>query len=175
MIIQRCLRYSRPPAAALLSAFVLMVAPLPLLASEEAAQEPRVTNVDWLMDGEQMVVSYDLVGEAATSYTVSFALRRSADPDFRLVPARAFGDIGEGVTAGSGKMIQWRIQDELGQLPEGENFFVELTVEEADVLPWFLVVVGVAVGGATIYSLVQSGAEPGASSIAEHPTPPARP
>ena len=175
MMLQRMLRHLRPPALALMGAVILMLVPHPVLASERTDNQPRVTNVDWVLDDEQMVVSYDLNGEPDSRYVVKLVLRRAGDPAYRIVPSHAFGDVGQGILAGKGKVIQWSIQSELGQLPEGEDFFVELMAEEADTIPWYLVVVGVAVSGATIYSLVQHGQEPATPEIAVLPSPPARP
>ena len=175
MIIQVCFKHIRLPAATLLGALLLVLGPVPLLASDVPVRQLRVKNVDWVLDGKEMVISYDLVGDPNKVYLVDVALCRVGDPDFRIVPVRASGDLGEGMFAGAGRSVRWEIQQDLGGLPEGDDFVVEVRVDEADELPWFLVVVGVAVGGATIYSLVQNGQEVAPPPIQELPGPPVRP
>jgi hypothetical protein len=175
MIIQTVRRTSRLPAVLLLGALAVALLPGSLRGEDIALAEPHATNVDWVMDGQDMVISYDLIGDSLAVYTVSVSLLRTGDPEFRVVPVRAYGALGEGKFAGLGRSIRWRIQEELGELPEGDDFVVEVSVEEPDTLPWFLVVVGVAVGGATIYSFVQNGEEGEPPPILELPGPPARP
>lgn len=175
MIIQLLRNTARLPATFLLGALSVALVPGSLHGEETALPEPRAANVDWVMDGEDMVISYDLIGDSLAVYDVSVSLLRTGDPDFQLVPVRAYGDIGEGKFAGRARSIRWRIQEELGRLPEGDDFVVEVTVEDLDDLPWFLVVVGVAVGGATIYSFVQNGEDADPPPILELPGPPARP
>ena len=175
MILQALRKVSRPPAALLLGALVVVLLPGSLGAEEIALPELRATNVDWVMVGQDMVISYDLVGDSLAVYNVGVSLLRTGDPEFKVVPARAYGDIGEGRFAGLGRSIRWPIQEDLGGLPEGDDFVVEVTVDEPDTLPWFLVVVGVAVGGATIYSFVQNGEGAEPPPILELPGPPARP
>lgn len=175
MAIQALRSTSRLPAILLLGALAVALLPGSLFGKEITLPEPQATNVDWVMDGQDMVITYDLIGDSLAVYSVSVSLLRTGDPEFQVVPVRVYGDIGEGRFAGLGRSVRWRIQEDLGGLPEGDDFVVEVTVDEPDDLPWFLVVVGVAVGGATIYSFVQSGEDAGTPSIFELPGPPARP
>ena len=175
MIVQQCSRHLTLPVTALLAGLVLMLAPITLLASDRDPGQPHATNVDWVMDGEQMVISYDLIGEANTRYVVDLALRRRGDPEFRVVPVHVIGDVGEGKFAGPGRVVRWQVAEDLGGLPKGDDFLVEVLIDEPSELPWFLVVVGVAVTSATVYSLVQNGEEVGPPPISELPAPPARP
>ena len=175
MIMQAISDARRSLAAGLLGALILMLVPPPVRGAEIAPHRPHAANVDWVMEGGDMVISYDLVGDADAVYVVEVVLRRAGDPGFRILPARVSGDVGEGKFAGPRRSVRWHIQEELGGLPEGGDFLVEVTVDEPDELPWFLVVVGVAVGGATVYSFVQNGEAAPAPPILELPGPPARP
>lgn len=89
---------------------ILLALSGPLCYSQEPAQEPaRVSEPRLEMSGNIIIISYDILHSSPEEkYTVSIEIR---DENGKVIRARSLeGDIGEGVSGGSGKVITWDLE-----------------------------------------------------------------
>lgn len=100
--------------------WLLFVLPLSLRAA--AAQE-AVRDVSFQVQGQSIVVSYDLVGKG--EYEVSLRLLTDAGTRVAAAPSHLSGDVGRGIPPGSGKKIVWDALRDVDAL-EGSDYVFEV-------------------------------------------------
>jgi len=104
------------------------------------ATEETVQNVDFRIQGQKILVSYDLAGEG--TYEVTLNLYRDGGRTLAERPRSVSGDIGKDIRPGKGKRIVWDVLKDMESL-EGEGFVFEVrAVRPAGTRKW------VWVGGA---------------------------
>ncbi len=167
---------------------LFMVMPVVLLnllvASMAFCQDPRgeplrLANLDWRLDQNVVTVTYDLLGAAEKTYTVSIELRRDNDSHFKLVPKSVSGYVGTGKFAGLNRTIIWDYRRDVPQGLPGDGYYFEIVVKE--ILPrsysWLYYLLGGAAvaGGGVAYYLSNQQKAQSPSGTSELPGPPARP
>lgn len=134
-------------------------------------------------EGDKILISYFLYGDASKTYEVNTILRKSNDPSFKLIPKDVSGDVGEGKFANRKCTIVWNMdKDEEARL-EGEDFYFEVTADEIkDKSSWYWYVLGAAAlgGGTAAYLLLNKDkssepSAPGNPSGDNVAVPPGRP
>jgi hypothetical protein len=167
-------------AGFILYPLVFMLLDVPVFACTPLSQqegEINVRNVDWGIEGDVVVISYDLIALPEKEYEVSVVLLREGYPNFRLVPTTVTGDVGTGQSSGVGRRIRWAYkQDAPGGLEGGGHYF-EVTAEEAGGSNTLLYIAAGAavVGGAVLLLSGKSSSSGGSSGPTTLPGPPTRP
>ena len=180
MVLNKLLSARRPVALITLLSFLLLTFDAFALPRAQQDIPIRVSNPDWKLEGNLVSVMFDLVGPTEKIYSVSLVLLREGDPRFRLAPKSVSGNIGDGVTAGSGRKIVWEYKRDVPQGLAGEGYYFEIVarLESAGGGGWLYYLLGgvVAAGGAAGYLLSNKPkTEPGSVGSTELPGPPARP
>jgi hypothetical protein len=170
----------RPISYVALVSLMLFYLPVGSFAQDPRDVSPRLTNLDWKIEGNVVTVTYDLLGSVDKTYVVAVALLRENDPRFKLVPKSVSGNIGIGKFAGTGRVIVWDYRKDIPQGLFGDGYYFEVIVTEAtgNSNTWLYYLLGgaaVAGGGAAYLLQIQSKSPPSAGPSSELPTPPARP
>ena len=71
-------------------------------------QEVVMTNINIEQQYSMLRITYDLVGEE-DDYAINLLLRNKEDASYSYAPKGMRGDIGEEVTPGRGKVIEWDV------------------------------------------------------------------
>jgi hypothetical protein len=163
-------------SAILTLTFLLALTDIPAFARPAPNAPVRISNQDVRLEGEQVLISYDLEGPEGGTYIVTIELRRESDPSFRAVPSAVIGDIGEVKTPGPHKLIRWQY---LGDYPvglRGDDYYFRIEVNRSGGFPWLWVGLGSAAvaGGLVAIVASKSSAGPSQAGLQELPLPPAR-
>ncbi|HWP83072.1 MAG TPA: hypothetical protein VNN76_10510 [Bacteroidota bacterium] len=161
-------------------------------AQQRQQQEGQIRNEDWNVQGNVIVITYDLFGSPG-EYIIKLAFKEEGNPSFNVTPKSVTGDIGDNVRPGTGKRIVWNYRQDIpgGLNPQG-LYYVEFSppvrVQPAPVVqtpkeepsggfPWTLTILGLAAVGAGVYFLTQGGEEGGGGGggSTSLPQPPGRP
>lgn len=150
------------------------------MAQMRSAESIRLANLDWRVQGDVVIISYDLVAPSDEEYEVGIALLRETDRSFRVVPKSVSGQVGKGKYAGQGREIKWEFKKDVGRGLAGDGYYFEIVVEPIGGSNTLLYVgLGVAaVGGAAAVLLrgkKDSGGGSGTPTTTELPSPPTRP
>ena len=146
-----------------------------LFARQDNEVAPRVANVQWNIEGDNIVISYDLLGEKDEKYEVSVSFLKEDDPGFRIVPQTISGDAGTGYFAGKGKSILWEFIRDFPAGFQGEGYYVEVTVKPAPAdRTWLYYTLGAAALAGGLVAIIVGSRQSGGSS-SELPMPPDRP
>jgi hypothetical protein len=142
------------------------------LAQEEGY---RLSKLDWHVSRDEVVVTYDLEGDPDDAYVVSMVLMRESDRTFRFKPILVSGKIGEGKFAGKDNEIRWSYKHDYPQGFEGDDYYVELHVENAGSFPWLIAASGAAIAGIVAVLASSSKTSEQKSDAFQLPFPPPRP
>ena len=181
MVLNKLFCARRP--IALITLLSLLLLSVEALALPRTVQDApiRVRNQEWKVEGNVVVVTFDLDGPSEKIYIVSVVLLREDDSRFRLTPKSVQGNIGEGVSAGLSRKIVWEYRKDVPQGLAGEGYYFEIVarIHEAGGGSWLYYLLGgvVAAGGAAGYLLTnkaktETGSTPTSTEL---PGPPARP
>jgi hypothetical protein len=175
MIISRIYLHRRPLIFGLVLFLLCMLIDVPVFARTEDEGEPHVTNVNWTIDGEDIIITYDLVAPINTTYDIGLTMLREGSPTFSVVPRSVEGDVGQGDFSGAGKTIRWHFRSDVPEGLYGEGYYFQITVKPVGGgLPWYTVALGVAVLGGVVALLAGKKGED-ATKSSELPNPPVRP
>ncbi len=86
----------------------------------------RIENTDFYIIGDQIMISYDLVG-ASSQEIFNLSLECVTENNEIIIPVSVEGDIGEGIKPGKGKKIYWDVYKDVEELT-GEIEFRVVTV-----------------------------------------------
>ncbi len=154
-----------------------------LLSSDAAASGARryakVTDVRFGLEGGEVHVSYNLLGEPGKTYRVGLELRKRGDPNFRFFPKAVRGDVGVGKFAGPDRRIVWAINRDFPGGLRGADFYFVVKADEVHPKEGvgFLTLVGTGVAvvaAAAAYFVLADAHSPGPLS-SPFPAPPGRP
>jgi hypothetical protein len=150
-----------------------MIAGQTVAHAQEGESSP-ITNVNWRVDGDEIVITYDLKGSPDERYEVTVVMLREDVSSFRIVPQNVEGDVGVGFFAGPGRQIIWSYKKDYPAGFQGEGYFFEVRVKSASGdNSWLYYTIGAtAVVGGVIAILL---ATKEAASVKELPFPPGRP
>ena len=137
---------------------------------------PTPTNIDWVLQGTAVLISYDLNAPADQQFEVHLILRDENNPSFSIEPQLVSGDVGSEVYGGKQKHISWQYRTEVpGGLKSDKLYFVVTAKPAGGGFPW-LVILGIAgVGGGAAALLLKSKTTSSAPVGATLPDPPTRP
>lgn len=117
------------PRTALLTCFLLS-------AGAGWAHVQNVSNIRVDLRSEsEVIITYDLDGEAGAQYEIRVFLLREDDPAFRLRLSNAVGDIGRGRSAGKDLRISWNSRADFPEAIEGAQYRFEFEVSRHLPLP----------------------------------------
>ncbi len=147
-----------------------------LVDARSFAQEEvhRLTRVEWSALRDEVVISYDLEGDASDTYVVSIVLLRESDKVFRFKPILVTGKIGKGKFSGKNNEIYWAFKKDFPLGFEGDDYYFELNVEKPEGFPWLIAAGGAAIAGIAIV-LASQPRTPGPPPVFQLPYPPPRP
>jgi len=92
--------------------FILRILPLLLVFAFSLSYSQTIENLTYKVEGNQIRISYDLIGDAGELYEVT--IYSSAD-NFTDPITSANGDIGQDVSPGRGKTVMWDAKSDLGE------------------------------------------------------------
>jgi hypothetical protein len=148
----------------------------PLRVSVASSQPDVVLDPQLTRDGDRLILTYDLVGEAE-AYAVELQLSTNGGKTFSALPEAVAGAVGDEVSPGSKKQLVWSALEDFPRGFPNANNQVRLVVEEAggNRLYW---VVGSALaagaGGAvaTVLGVFGGGGGGGSDLPSTPPSPP---
>lgn len=124
------LRYTRPVSWLCIFSLMTMIAGQTMAYAQEEESSP-ITNVNWRVDGDEIVITYDLKGSPDERYEVTVVMLREDVSSFRIVPQNVEGDVGVGFFAGPGRQIIWSYKKDYPAGFQGEGYFFEVRVKSA--------------------------------------------
>jgi hypothetical protein len=152
---------------------------IPLLTSTAVAQqvkesEARVENARWSVQGNDIVIVFDLNAPADRTYKISIVLRREGDKSFAVVPKTVTGAVGEGKYAGQ-REVRWAFRKDIPAGLAGNDFWFEISADEivdTGISKFWYYAGGAAaiIAGGVTYMAAKQAASP--SGPPKLPTPP---
>ena len=178
MTIAKMTRIVRPVAMFLLPLLLFLLMKEHSVAQERPGEKGRLENARWYVAGDQVIITYDLIGDETLTYNVNIVLTRESDRNFRIAPRSLSGAVGTGKYAGVGREIRWDYRKDVAQILEGSDYAFEFVInivkeEGGSNLLYYLAGAGV-VGG--IVGLVLGGGKKTEAAVTGPgilPSPPA--
>jgi len=90
----------------------------------QTATGPKVRNADWNIVGDEIVVTYDLVGTEQGDYQVDVTFLNESNKSVRIPLKNARGDIGTVRGPAAGKTITWSYKNDIPATMYGEGFYL---------------------------------------------------
>lgn len=150
-----------------------------LLSMQFYAQTQELKNLSFEVEGDNVKIYYELIGDVESEYEIEVILKRTGDPSFVLIPKELTGDVGEGKFAGGKRKIIWKLKPDEKVRLEGEDFYFSITASKIEVtagIPWYYYVGGAVVGGViAVITLIGGGEDEKPPTTTEFPSPPGRP
>jgi len=136
----------------------------------------KVSNVSHELEGDNIIISYDLEGDADANYNVSVVLRREEYSGFQIIPKSVSGDIGEGKFVGKQRKIVWDVSKDYRIDPEVSDYYFEVkaTIVSGGI-PWYYFAGGAVLGGGAAALLLLKPQETNSSVRVPIGSPPLRP
>ncbi len=177
MIIAKFTRARKRIITVLILPLLMMFVNIPAYAAEGAGDNVRVENPKVTIDGDSVLISYDLVGSAGHKYKVQLVLHRTDDPTYTFLPTAVSGDVGDSIAAGAKKKITWNYRTDFPRGLADTNFTFVITAEEAGSDSWLYYVAGaILAGGASALLLLKKGGQSKPPDTGTGlPPPPTRP
>ncbi len=94
---------------------------------------PILSNVQTELNGVILTISFDLEDAEGDPVLVSFRAGESGKPGFDFETGNATGDVGPGITPGTGKQIQWDLSAHLASLPYFRLMLVADDLQPVDI------------------------------------------
>lgn len=116
------LSHSRRILSVLLIPSILLLAMASSMQGQTATG-PKVHNADWNIVGDEIVVTYDLVGTEQGDYQVDVTFLNEANKSVRIPLKNARGDIGTVRGPAAGKTITWSYKNDIPATMYGEGFY----------------------------------------------------
>ncbi len=169
-------RYHKLMVNILLFPLMIFLTEARLLAMDD--DDPKVTNVDWKLQGDIIMITYDLSWTADDNVEVNIVLLNEYDKSFKVVPQTVSGDIGEGKFLGTSRRIQWDYLKDIPAGIQGEGYYFEVNADKVGGTPWLYIVAGAAAVGGAVALLSGSKSSSGGGGTPpgnDLPLPPSRP
>lgn len=131
---------------------------LTLLMVPLSAAAEGVENVRFAVEGDRVLVRYDLVGTGV--YDVELWLSRDGGEVFDERPGAVAGHVGDGVEAGAGRQIRWDVLADWPAGLTGEAFVFEVRAWRRRDRRLVWAGAGLAAGAAGVAVLVAGDKEP---------------
>ena len=178
MSVMKIQRYRRPVAVGLLLPLLIALIQPSLRASPP--EKGRFSNLRWQMEGEKVIITYDLISDVKDPFTIQLMLRNEKDPSYNRVPKAVSGNIGENQFPGTGKRIVWDYKKDARAGIEGDGYYFELIGEPAGGgFPWLYVAGGALLAGGVIAVVASKSSSdetaPGGEAAPSLPGPPVLP
>ncbi len=109
----------------------------------------EIENPTLTRDGDRLVVTYNLVGDADT-YEIALQLAPSGEKTFAPIPKSVSGDVGEKVSPGRNKQIVWNALEDMPEGLDGTDNRLRVDVESDDRTRLYWVLGGTLAAGAAI-------------------------
>jgi hypothetical protein len=151
---------------------MLLWAVQPLRAQEQTAQ---ITSVELTSENE-VLITYNLVGDPKADYEVEVILLSEKDPDFELELKTLSGDVGKGKFAGEGRRVRWNVAADFPHAMTGEKYKFKLVVSRVTGggIPWYVYAGGSVLVGGLAVLLTSKKEEPPPAPERTIPFPPER-
>lgn len=176
MAMNRLMRFRRPIVWGLLLCLLSLLLDIRMYALTQDEGEVRVTNVNWTIEEDTIVITYDLNGPIDKKFDISVLMLRENDPAFNVAPIAMEGDVGEGFFVGTGRRIRWYYRSDIPLGIYGEGYYFQIIVKPVSAgIPWYTVAVGAAVVGGIVALLVMKKGDDAPATRGELPGPPTRP
>lgn len=179
MSILKIGKYRRTIISALLAPLAVMLTSVGSFAGASSLEDEKplhLENIEWRIEGDIVIITYNLIAPAEDAYHVEVMLLNEGDLSFKLVPRQVSGAVGEGRFAGSRRVIRWEYKKDIPQGLSGGDYYFEISIERVGGMsPWIYVAAGAAaVGGAAAFLLggKKSEGQPFPGTL---PDPPSRP
>lgn len=128
MKISTVVRREKTIARILFLPLVLFLVDLHAYASIQYSDEGRIENARWRLEGEVVIITYDLTADPAFAYDVKIILRKQGDQNFQFVPRSVLGAIGKGKFAGVQREIRWDYKKDVPRGLYGDDYFFEFVI-----------------------------------------------
>ena len=150
----------RPLVCILLPLFIICATGHPVVAQEQSKGQIRVDNGHWVLEGDIVVITYDLPADPELTYDVGIVMTREGDAIFRVVPKTVTGAIGKGKFAGLKKVIRWDYRKDVAAGLSADDYQFDFSVQvvkEGSNTIWYILGVGlVGAGGAVAYQFLKN-------------------
>ena len=112
--------------------FVFMLIPA-TRSHAQANQAPVVINVyAQQRPGTRLIdISYDVADADGDSLEITIVVSNNGGQTYAIFPESVTGDVGEGISPGTGKLIVWDVERDRGQI-KGESFKVRVIADDGD-------------------------------------------
>lgn len=168
----------RPVVCILLPVFILCATSYPVVAQDQQKAQGRVENARWVLEGDVVLITYDLVADPELTYEVGLTFSRDSDANFKVVPKSVAGAVGKGKFAGQKREIRWDYKKDISAGLSGDDYQFDFSIQvvkESSNTIWYLLGVGlVGAGGAVAYQFLKNkdGAGTGVSTSSGLPDAP---
>jgi hypothetical protein len=161
MSISSMQRLKCPFIVILLPAFFLLAVAPPVVAQDQKKGEGRVENAKWIVEGDFVVITYDLVADPELTYEVSIVLKRVADANFKIAPSSVTGAIGKGKFAGVKREIRWEFKKDVAAGLPGDDYQFDFSIEvvKGTSAIWYILGAGLVGAGGVIVSQLSKNKE----------------
>jgi hypothetical protein len=167
-------RWRKGTCGILVLAFLSAVADIPALARPAGDAPLRVTNQEVHLEGDAILISYDLEAPEGGSFVVTVELRRENDPAFVFIPSNMSGDVGDVQSTGTRKLIRWEYLKNFPKGLTGDDYYFKIEVNRPGGFPWLWVALGSAAVAGGVVAIVAGKSSPGPAQpgTQELPLPP---
>jgi hypothetical protein len=147
----------------------------PLQVSLADEQVKEVTNATLQREGDRLVLTYDLIGDAE-AYTVELLLSTDGGKTFGPLPETVAGAVGNEVTPGENKQVVWAAVEDFPRGVTGAGNRLRLSVESGggNGLYWVVgsvLTAGAGTAAAVLLDLVGGGGGGGGNDLPDAPPP----
>ena len=100
-------------------------------AGEAANQAPFVSNVEVKQtDIDHVLIRYDVAEADGDRVTISLRVSDDGGKTFNVPATKLAGDVGPGISSGTGKEIVWTIDDDIPLHKLGENYVIGVVADD---------------------------------------------
>ena len=121
-MIQTLARSTSVPSLVLIPLILLLGLGTTASGQTTSSQETRVRNADWNIVGDEIVVTYDLIGSEQGDYDVTVTFLNETR-SVRLPLTAVTGDIGTVRGPAAGKTIKWSYKKDIPIGMSGDGFY----------------------------------------------------
>jgi len=143
-------------------------------AQEIASDSVYVANATFVMIGDTVIITYDLIAPPETQFDVTLVLRKASEPDFAITPSSITGSVGR-VRGGGYKTVIWNYRKDVpATLKYGQDYWFEITatsIEEGSSLKWWHYAAG-GIGALAGVFILSGGGDAGNPVSDALPDPP---
>jgi hypothetical protein len=171
MFFQEVTRFPSVVAKLLILSVLPFLLNMPALARSQGGNPVIVQNINWIVQDDFIIISYEVTGNSGQEYEVALTFLDKEDPSFRVVPRAVTGAIGNVKFVDGKQVIRWQYTHD-GVLPHSGEFFFEIVLRETGGFPWLWTGLGTAVVGGVAYLLLTKKTDEETLAREELPLPP---